>query len=386
MTITRLSLTDFRNYPALELELRSRQNFFIGPNGAGKTNLLEAVRLGALGRSHRAARDADLARWGCRAYRVVLTGECRQGTFTIDLSWRHGHGKQVRVDGVEVPRLSDLLGLVPVVMFAPQDLDLVQGSPRERRRYLDLLLCQLRPAYYHAWSAWQRVLAHRNRLLTTPAADPAHLATWDAQLVATAVPVFQARARLVARLTPLVAGLHAALASPGQTLSLVYRPGLPGVGESTLGAEAPALAVLLEQALVRVRGSERRRGTTLVGPHRDDLGLLLDGRDARLFASQGQQRTAALALRLAELRLLTERKGEPPLLLLDDVLSELDAGRRTALVALLRDQGQTLVTAATSEALPPADEGAAVFWVEGGNVLPLSSPEPFDGRLARGEC
>jgi DNA replication and repair protein RecF len=142
----------------------------------------------------------------------------------------------------------------------------------------------------------------------------------------------------------------------------------------------------LVRNMVRVRGSERRRGTTLVGPHRDDLGLLLDGRDARLFASQGQQRTAALALRLAELRLLTERKGEPPLLLLDDVLSELDAGRRTALVALLRDQGQTLVTAATSEALPPADEGAAVFWVEGGNVLPLSSPEPFDGRLARGEC
>lgn len=361
MRIETLTLGDFRNYPQLVLELDPGANFFVGPNGAGKTNLLEAIRVGANGRSHRGAQDADLVRWGASSYRIRIQAAATNGRVDLAVTWQAATGKRASLDRVPLPRLADILGRVPVVMFSPQDLDLVQAGPQLRRRFLDLLLCQLRPAYYDAWLGYQRILSQRNRLLRasggTP--SPAELAIWDEQLVAAGVRLIDARAGLIIRLGRLLPGLHSRIAAAPEHLEVEYVPGLP----LAAGAD-PAAA--FRRHLARTLSVDRRRGLTLAGPHRDDLVLRLDGREARTVASQGQQRTAALALKLAELELLRQ-ENEEPVLLLDDVLSELDPDRRRALLEVLSGPGQTLITTAARDGVPP--DGACVYRVGGGGVV-----------------
>ncbi|MDQ7794628.1 MAG: DNA replication/repair protein RecF [bacterium] len=362
MWIQQVHLTNFRNYPRLGLELAPGRNYLFGPNGAGKTNLLEAIRVGAHGRSHRGAQDAELARWGTAAFRVRLKAAGSRRSVELEVTWEQGTGKRATLDRAPLPRLADVLGQVPVVIFSPQDLDLVQSGPVFRRRYLDLLLCQVRPAYYDQWLEYQRVLAQRNKLLraTGGTPPPKEQEVWDSQLVATGGPLIEDRRRLVASLNEVVPGLQAAVAGGREDLQVEYRPGvlLPPAGD-------PAEA--FHRHLVRARPLERRRGTTMAGPHRDELVLRLDGRDARATASQGQQRTVALALKLAEVELL-RRQGEEPVLLLDDVFSELDPGRRGALLRLLERPGQTLVTAAAPDGVPPARGDDRAYQVGGGHI------------------
>lgn len=369
MHVHRLELVDFRNYQQLTLDLPAGRSFILGANGSGKTNLLEAIRVIACGRSHRGARDSDLVRLGRPGYRISVAAEGRQGALELDLVWKRGQSRRLRLNGVPVQRMADALGRLPVVIFSPGELELVQGGPAGRRRYLDLLLCQLFPAYYDRWLTYHRVLLQRNRLLIQSRGDPppGEREAWDGSLVEAGLPIAAYRQELAAQLAGVLPALHARLVGAAEALKVEYQPGVSGPPASLEKGDEWMAAY--GQQLVRARPLERRRRLTLIGPHRDDLAVSWQGgRSLRTFASQGQQRMAALAMKLAEVQLLRREGGEEPVLLLDDVLSELDSRRRAALLDFLAEGGQTLISAAAVDAAIGADVSARFYHVEAGQV------------------
>lgn len=342
MRLKALELERYRNYEALSVGFDAAKVILLGNNAQGKTNLLEAIALLATGRAPNVARDADLIRFGAENAVVRADIERSLTSHHLDLMLRTSGRRAFKLDGVPQKRLADVLGRVLVVFFRAEDLALVKGGPGERRDFLDTILIQLSGAYYQAHADYQRVLTQRNALLRAIAdgrggADD--LAPWDVQLAPLAARLWKARFALVASLSERAAAYHERIAEGAESLTVRYAPAL----ELDPGAPAGWSEVMLE-ALTGSRRAEIARGATLVGPHRDDLELLLDGRSARSFGSQGQQRTIVLALKLAELATMRAEASEPPLLLLDDVLAELDVKRQNALLAAIDPDVQTFVT------------------------------------------
>lgn len=365
MFLRSLALESFRNYAHLELRFDRHKVIFLGDNAQGKTNLLEAITLIATGVSPFAGKEQELIRWQAESAIVRTVVERELGPTSIDLLFKTNGRRAIRVNGLYQKRVSDLLGRVMVVLFAANDLQLVKGSPGERRRYLDRILVQLVPTYYQALHHYNRVLAQRNNVLRQmgDGASSDQLAIWDEQLASYGAQLYQKRAELVTKLVPRAVKWHEAIALGHEGLGMRLLPSVaPGSnwGESFL------------QALGEHRAKELARGQTLVGPHRDDLELLIDGHDARAFASQGQQRTIVLALKLAELDLFRQEAGEPPVLLLDDVLAELDIRRQNALLAAIGSDVQTFVTSTHLSDFTAAwiDE-SAIYSVNKGTVKPF---------------
>lgn len=336
-----LWLENFRNYVELDLSLEAGSVVFTGDNGEGKSNVLEAVAyLGTL-RSFRGAPPDALIRQG--ADRAIIRAEVQVGErrLTIEAEVVHGRANRIRVNKQRLTRTRDLVGLMPVTVFAPDDLDLVKGGPAQRRRYLDDLLIQLHPRNDGLRSGLDKILKQRNALLRsargrmTPDVEST-LAVWNAKLAATGEEWARARQALVANLGPRVENAYAQLAGVGSTIRLHYDPEWLRHG--------------LLNELEAVAEAELRRGTTLVGPHRDEIGIWLSEMPARTHASQGEQRTIALCLRIAGHHEIAEVVGTSPVLLLDDAFSELDDNRAAALLGLLVAE-QTLVTTATQSPL-----------------------------------
>ena len=341
MRITSLRLRDFRGYKQVLLTPPDGVTVLVGENGAGKTNLLEAVHLCCLGRSHRTANDREMIRAGQETCAVQVRVERGDGIDTVGVrlfSAAEKKRKLLHINGKTASRTGELMGHVTCVMFSPEDIELMRGAPQGRRRFLDMLLSQCGAGYYYALQTYNNALKQRNALLHAiirGEAQAAQLDIWDEQLSQAAVPVVKARQYAAASLCQLAQAHYAHIGGrENEVFALRYMGHL---------AESADPAGDLRRLLAERRGADLRRVTTTAGPHRDDLLLTLAGEDMRAFASQGQMRTAVLALRLSEVDLLTKRQGETPLLLLDDVLSELDAGRRTRL--LERISGiQTLLT------------------------------------------
>jgi DNA replication and repair protein RecF len=309
-----------------------------------------------------------MVRMGQPGYRISVAAEGRQGTLELDLVWRRDQSKRLQLNGAPLERITDALGRLPVVTFSPGELELVQGGPVGRRRYLDLLLCQLFPVYYDRWLTYHRVLGQRNRLLSLWRGDPppGERQVWDDSLVESGLPLAAHRQVLAAQLAEVLPALHARLTGAAESLSVQYQPGVPGPRASP--GNAGEWRAAFQQQLIRSRPLERRRRLTLIGPHRDDLAIVWQGRNLRTFASQGQQRLIALALKLGEVELLRREGGEEPVLLLDDVLSELDGARRAALLDFLAEGGQTLITATAVDAALGADASVRFYQVEAGQV------------------
>ncbi len=350
MRLVQLWLTDFRCYRSLEVDLPDGVTVIVGDNGQGKTSLLEAVGWAATGRSFRGVPDAALVREGTE--QAVLRAEVEHNgrVQMLEAELRAAGRNRVRVNHQPVQRRRDLLGLLRVTVFAPDDLQLVKGSPGARRDYLDTLLVAVTPRYEAACSDYDKVLRQRNALLRTRARDPAALDTlvvFDEQLIGAGGELVRGRLGLIDRLTPEVAAAYQSLAGDDPGIDAVYEA--PWADTVTLGRDE--VETQLRTALAAQRRQELERGVTLVGPHRDEWRLRVRGLDARSHASQGEQRTLALALRLAGHRVCTEAVGEEPVLLLDDVFSELDPHRAAALVAHLDLGRQTLITTAAS--VPP---------------------------------
>jgi DNA replication and repair protein RecF len=366
--LSTLELTDFRCYRAVELALPDGVTVLVGANGEGKTSLLEAAGWVATARSFRGVNDAALVR--ARAERAILRAEVVDGgrRQSLEAELRVAGRNRVLLNRHPLTRTRDLLGLLRVTVFSPDDLQLVKGGPSERRQYLDDLLVAIAPRYEAARSDYDRVLRHRNALLRGHARDAEALATldvFDEQLVAAGGELIRGRLRLVERLLPIVDEAYRRLAvDDALVVDGSYET------EWSAGAEAGPIAPddvegLLRSALAARRRQEQERGVTLVGPHRDEWRLTIRGLDSRTHASQGEQRTLALALRLGGHRACTDIVGSAPVLLLDDVFSELDAQRSAALVAHL-PAGQTLLTTAT--ALPAGVVAERRLSVEEGRV------------------
>ena len=374
MHLTRLALTDFRSYPELSIELGAGVTTFSGPNGEGKTNLVEAIGYLATLGSHRVATDGPLVRHGAQraVLRAAVTGA--QGSSLVEIELNPGRANRVRLNRAPLSRPRDILGALRTVLFAPEDLALVKGDPGERRRFLDELLVATAPRWAGVRADYERVLRQRTALLKSAGAKghlrgpareamTATLDAWDGQLARAGAALLAGRMRLVTALRPHVAAAYEAVSGgpAGQASAMSYRcsiadepgPDSPESGQPESGQpeDAGGLEAVMLKALAAVRASELDRGVCLVGPHRDELALSIGGLPARGYASHGESWSLALALRLASFALLREGR-EDPVLLLDDVFAELDAGRRDRLAGLVADAEQVLITAAVPADVP----------------------------------
>jgi DNA replication and repair protein RecF len=351
MRVERLRLRDFRTYAAAEVAVGPGLTVVHGPNGAGKTNLLEALYFGCTSRSCRTTNEREVVRFDAQAARVEVDVSDRDGTHELSVGFQPGEPKRLRVDGAPVERLTDSPARPLVSVFLPDRLELVKGAPALRRSHLDQLVTAMWPARAATRAAYSRALAQRNALLSRIRAGrvgPAALDTWDGELARWGIALRDDRAAAVARVAEGYPAQAADLGLAG-TAELRYRP-------RTRADDVAGLTAELQER----RQSDLDRGFTQHGPHRDDLQLVRDNRELKAYGSQGEQRLALLALLLAERDVLTAERGAPPLLLLDDVMSELDADRRGLLVQRLDDGGQSVVTTTDLGHVPGADAAGVV--------------------------
>ena len=373
MHIAHLSLHDFRSYPEVEVALGPGVTAFVGRNGQGKTNLVEAVDYIARLASHRVAGDAPLVRFGTDSavVRAAVVRDGREAVLEVQIN--PGRSNRARVNKSPLPRARDLLGLVRTVLFSPEDLALVKGDPSERRRFLDDLLVLRAPRFSGVRADYDRVLKQRNSLLKTAGlarrqgsaraeSALATLGVWDSHLARSGAELLAARLTLVDELRPYVAAAYEAVAQGASRsdATMSYKPSLQlptGPEDSSYDREVLAAALLAE--VERRRDEEIDRGVSLVGPHRDDLTLMLGPLPVKGYASHGESWSMALALRLASYDLL-RAGGDDPILILDDVFAELDTDRRERLAELVASAEQVLVTAAVDADIPEALSGARV--------------------------
>lgn len=352
MLVTGVRLRDFRNFEAFDLEPHPSLTVLVGPNAAGKTNAIEAIRLLTAATSFRRPRWEDLVRWGVGAARAELDAAADERRLDVRLDVGADGSRVFTVNGQVRRRTPDVVGHLPSVVFTPDDLDMVKGPSERRRASADELGEQLSPAYGSLRRDYGRAVRQRNALLKDGAADR-EVSVWSEQVAALGARLLVHRLRLIDRLGARMTSAYASVTG-GEELSLSYddRCGLGGEGGPGLAEEDAAAAIRGE--LERRAAEERRRLTTLAGPHRDDVVFRIGGRDARAFASQGQQRTVALAWKLAEVSVVRDVLRRDPVLLLDDVMSELDGERRAALSDLVASEVQTFVTTTNIGYFAPA--------------------------------
>ena len=357
MYLKTLHLRNFRNYPDQKVEFSAAKTILVGNNAQGKSNLLEAVELMSSLRSHRTSRDRDLILDGETI--AQISGHLQKDLGEVDLSMtlRQNGRRSVGLNGLNLRRQLDFLGTLNMVQFSSLDLDLVRGGPEQRRHWLDALLVQLEPIYAYVLQQYHQILRQRNALLKglqksdlnrqnlfgqaseIESLNPSELSLWDAQLAIAGSRVIRRRARVLQRLIPFARSWHQAISGSTETLEIRYAPNVELVDDNPEALQKAFLEKIQQRAIV-----ERHQGTTIVGPHRDEVEFTINNTPARQYGSQGQQRTLVLALKLAELKLIEDVIGEPPLLLLDDVLAELDLSRQNQLLDAIQDRFQTLIT------------------------------------------
>jgi DNA replication and repair protein RecF len=353
MYLKTLHLVQFRNYRVAQIDFDAPKTILVGNNAQGKSNLLEAVELLATLKSHRSTRDRELVLEDTDVGQIRANLERGYGSVELALTLRNQGRRTVALNQESLRRQLDFLGVLNAVQFSSLDLELVRGAPERRRNWLDSILTQLEPIYAHILQQYNQVLRQRNALLKkirTLRAEgridesssrdyDSQLALWDAQLATAGSRVTRRRARVLERLAPLAAAWHASISAATEVLEITYAPNVTLEKDDPEGVQQAFLDKIQQRRL-----PEQVHGTTLVGPHRDEVEFTINQTPARSYGSQGQQRTLVLALKLAELKLIEEVVGEPPLLLLDDVLAELDLNRQNQLLEAIQDRFQTLIT------------------------------------------
>ncbi len=330
MYIKELSLKDFRSYEELNIALDHGINIFHGDNAQGKTNILEAIYLCATARSHRTHREKEIIKWGTECAHVKLKIKKKYVEDTIDFHLSQ-KSKSALINKMPIGKLGELFGALNVVMFSPEDLQLIKNSPKERRRFLDIELCQIDKLYYYALRQYHKVLKQRNLMLKqySKQKDYSMLDIWDMQLEEYAKTVIEKRITFIAELNEIASSIHRDISGKKENLQIVYMPSIESENFS--------------EKMLKYREKDILYQTTSIGPHRDDLKFLINDTDVKTYGSQGQQRTVVLSMKLAELKIMKKYIGESPILLLDDVLSELDEKRQTDLFKYT-ESIQTLIT------------------------------------------
>ncbi|MBI2845682.1 MAG: DNA replication/repair protein RecF [Chloroflexi bacterium] len=393
MRLSRLAFQNFRNYPSLELDLPPGTILLVGDNAQGKTNFLEGIYYLATATSPRAEKDLEIVRWGSREEGgfTAVRGEV-QGRDAVELeilllpeNEGEGLAKRIRIAGVR-KRPGDLWGLLPLVLFMPQDVEIVAGPPALRRRFLDTAISQIEPGYFRSTQEYERVLTQRNHLLKRlrdGRGQRQELEFWDEKLAEVGSLLLYSRARFIAELGPIAQSIHHQL-SGGETLALVYQAGglkEPATVPVAIEVDGPVEPAhmerkirvgLFQKQLESLYPQEVERGVSLYGPHRDEVLILANGTDLNIYGSRGQQRTAALTLKLAQAQHLRAKK-EQPLLLLDDVFSELDERRRDYLSHSLAGEEQVFITTTSLHFLPAElQKSALLLQVVAGTIRPYS--------------
>ncbi len=359
MKLRRVQLNDFRTYARCCVELGPQANVFFGKNAQGKTNFLESVRLMSIGKSMRAVRDKEMVRWGAEAGKTSALVRGRNLERKVEISLFADKPKTVKVDGCPISRMGELMGVIATVLFTPDEIGIVKNSPADRRRFVDISLCQLSKAYFYALTRYNKILSQRNALLKSGRADENSLIVWDMQLAKEGARIAKSRMGFTKQLEEFTAEAHAYLSGGSETLTLSY--------EGITGEDADEICNKMIAKLKEDRERDRKQCYTHSGIQTDDLKVEINGIDVRKFGSQGQQRTAALSLKLAEAELFFSQTGEYPILLLDDVFSELDKTRQERLLERIAPMQSVITCTHFDFALP---EGARVFEVNGGAITP----------------
>ena len=365
MKINSVTVRDFRNLKPQTLQFRDGINIFIGKNAQGKTNLLESVYLCCLGKSPRSP-DRDLICRDKQSAFVKTEFQSIYGEGCVELTLSRSEPKKISVNSVRVAKVSELLGYVNAIYFSPDEMKIVKSGPVERRRFLDIDLCQIDKAYFFSLSRFNKILEQRNKLLKTTKDKTSlkeMLSVWDAQLAREAEIIVRKRTNFTDKLKEIAAQTHAFLTDEKETLELLYLSSLQQTDETPL-------SVQYKQRLEETFEKDFYAGFTTVGPHRDDIGFLVNGTDVRAFGSQGQQRTVALSLKLAEIEIFRKLTGDTPILLLDDVLSELDPQRQKKLISFRQDV-QILITATHLEEETVKGLTYSLFSVRDGIASPI---------------
>jgi DNA replication and repair protein RecF len=359
--VASIKLSHFRNYTTLEAGFHPRLNVLLGSNAQGKTNILEAIYCLSTTRSFRAIVDEEMIQFGQEIAGIegLLDGE--KGQDQVYLELRRGKGKMLNLNGKKQKKLSSFLGQIPAVIFSPDDLFLIKGGPSLRRKYLDGTILQLDPGFLPHFQQFERALKQRNALLRQRTAQlESQMALWDIPLAEHGTMILKKRMETVKRLSDFAGQALRDLTGGVELFELKY--------EKTISGESESLRHNFLQAFQKARSEELARGVTIVGPHRDDVGLYVNGELLRKFGSQGQQRTGALALKLAQLSILAEGRRTQPLILFDDVMAELDENRQAFFLNHVQQGGQAFLTGTSAHDFASAMKAARVFSVQDGRV------------------
>lgn len=367
MHIKNIELRDFRNYGALNLELHEKVNIFLGNNAQGKTNLIESIYMSSLGKSFRTSKDSEMIKFGAEFCRIKVEAVKDNDPLNVEIVIT-GKGKGIKVDGVKIKKTSELLENIYTVVFSPEDLKIVKEEPEKRRKFIDTELCQLYPSYYLNLANYKKTLKQRNTLLkdikfgqVSPEIE-ATLLVWDEKLTEYGSKIMIQRNSFVEKLKLISRKLHEDITNGKESLEISYEPKVRF--SDSLRDQQDIFRKTLQENIK----NDIRNGITSCGPHKDDLKLCINNVDIRHFGSQGQQRTAALSLKLAEIRLIKEETGEDAVLLLDDVMSELDGSRQNYLINSLGDVQLFITTTELSDEVKSALPAGQTFYVSAGNV------------------
>lgn len=332
MFIEKLALNNFRNYSEEEISFSEGINILYGDNAQGKTNILEAIYMTATTKSHRGNKDKEIIRFGCEEAHIRADINKNDIKHRIDMHLKNNKSKGVAIDMVTIRRTAQLFGLVNIVLFSPEDLSIIKDSPAERRKFIDMELCQLNKLYYSELSSYNKVLNQRNNLLKQISFNEKSkdlLDVWDEQLVNYGIKIISLRDNFINMINEIIADIHSSLTSGKEKLKVIY--------------EKNSDEISFSERLREKRFVDLKYQSTSVGPHRDDISFIVNDIDIKKYGSQGQQRTVALSLKLAEIELVKRIIKDNPILLLDDVMSELDSTRRDALLSYISDI-QTIIT------------------------------------------
>jgi DNA replication and repair protein RecF len=364
-----LQLDHYRNIEHLSIDADPSVNIIVGPNAQGKTNILESIFVLALTKSHRTHKDKELINWDSSSARIAAVVDKKYGVASLDIQIST-QGKKAKINGLEQRKLSEFIGTMNIVMFAPEDLEIVKGSPNVRRRFMDMEIGQVHPSYIYHLSQYQKIVTQKNNHfrksgIAASSADSLLLDVWNEQLALSGVKIMKNRQSFIRKLQHWAEAIHEGITGGNEKLKIVYKPSFDY-------EDFQDESVVINQFMIKlsqVKEQEMRRGTCLIGPHRDDLSFYINDKEVFAFGSQGQQRTTALSLKLAELELMKEEVGEYPVLLLDDVLSELDRNRQTQLIQTFQGKVQTFITTTGIESIESDRiERAKLFHVRGGQV------------------
>ncbi len=364
--VKKIKLINFRNYMNLDMELNETLNIFVGDNAQGKTNLLESIYICSNGKSYRTSKDRELINlFKTKAY-IGLDVKKEQFTKSIEVKFEKDTKKRIRVNKVELDKVSELIGVFNVVVFSPEDLKLVKEGPSERRNFLDEEISQIKPKYKHNLAKYNKILIQRNNLLKNRMHQNSYnlFDVWDTQLSQTGADIIVERIKFIEKLAIISKDIHNKLTGKLEELRLEYTPSFQ-IDDLNKNDIQLRLKKILEKNIEK----DIQKGSTEFGPHRDDLDIIINEVSARTFGSQGQQRTAALSLKLAEVELIKSEIGEYPVLLLDDVFSELDINRRKFLISTFKDI-QTIITSTDDIDLKELnDVEKKVFFIKQGKVM-----------------